>query len=710
MILALIQVSMDRAALVQGVDSLVAPGALPGAVIASKGTFVVLRSDDKPVFAAGRVGSGRAIVGGHEGFFSEGSLQSPGNSRFFTNALGWLGGRSVQKMRVGILGMSGTIGVAQRAGAETINVGAKEIADGLLGIDVLLMSQGALDTDPKAQQSVVTWLKRGHGLLTAGPAWGWQQLNPTKNIRTDHAANRMLMPFGLGFSGETAEGTPVPTGADDRLLQTESALGALRERGLTPAETARAAATVSRALSLSPLDDKGLVSEINRLAEAESSAAPLPMTGTMPFSRLRAVLDSRSWEETAPEKVRAHPSAALFPGPVPPTAKRITRRLNVDTKVPQWQGTGLYLAPGEVATVTLPTSAIGKGFGVRVGSHSDELWHHPKWDRFPSISRRWALGKGTTKIASPFGGTVFIDVPANSGIGVIEVTIAGAVPAPHFVRGTTTSAEWARMLAEPGGPWVEMEGRGIILSLPRSAVADLKDPEALMAFWDETMDLCYELYAAPRRSRQERYSVDRQISAGYMHAGYPIMTFEDVANTFADVSKLRGKGATWGFFHELGHNFQESSWSFPGTGEVTNNLFSLYGSEKLNGLSPADYGVAHRAMAKEAQAKRLAGYLEKGAKFEEWKNDPFLALTMYAQLREAFGWAPFTKAFSEYRRLNLRPRGEIAQHDAWMTQMSEATGRNLGPFFTAWGVPTSEAARAAITTLPAWMPGDWPKS
>jgi len=711
LLLALAQATSDRDDLIQGVGSLVAPGALPGAVVASKDAFVVLRAGNTPVFAAAKVGAGRALIGGHESYFSESSLLNPANARLLENAIAWLGRRPARGLRVGLIGLSGAAVAARRSGAETVSVGADELADGLRGIDVLCMTQGALDGNVKAQDRVLSWLKGGRGLLAVGPAWGWQQLNPTKNIRTDLGANRMLLPFGLGFSGDFAEGPPMPVRADDRLLQTESAIAALREGGLSPGETALATATVARALRLAPLGDKGgLAADIKRLAAVEDPTGTRHITTEMPFSRLGAALHSRELEEAPPKSVRAHPSAADFPGAVPKAAKRITRRLTIDTRIPQWHGTGLYLAPGEVAQVTLAASAAKKGLAVRVGSHTDELWHLPKWARFPAISRRWPLDKAQTEIASPFGGTVFIDVPSASTLGKVEVTVKGAVPAPRFVRGTTTAAEWARMLAEPGGPRVEMEGKGVILSLPRSAVVELKDPETLMAFWDETMDLCYELYSAPRRARQERYSVDRQISAGYMHAGYPIMTFEDVAKTFADVTKLRGKGATWGFFHELGHNFQEPAWTFSGTGEVTNNLFSLYASEKLNGIAPHEYGVAHPAMAPEAQAKRLTNYLQRGARFEEWKNDPFLALTMYAQIRRDFGWAPFTHAFAEYRRLGLNPREDMDKHDAWMIQISRATGRNLGPFFTAWGIPTTEAARNEVATLPAWMPDDWPKA
>lgn len=696
LLLAFAQNASDRSALTQGVGPLVAPGALPGAMVASKGAFVVLASGDAPVAVAGPVGAGRALAVGHEAFFGAGPLDNANNARFLANAVAWLGGR-VAKPRVG------TIDLPAVPGARTIKRG--ELAAGLARIDVLAMTQGALDGDAKAQAAVVAWAKAGHGLLVAGPAWGWRQLNPTKDLRKDHSGNQMLLPFGLGFSDDTAEGAPSPS--EDPLLGTDAALAALRKGGLSPAETARATGSVSRALALEASLDGELAKEIERLAAAEPKTTSAVGQGT-PFTRLLAVVRYRAWESAAPEDVKPIASAG-FPGLVPTVAKRIVRSVTVDTKVPQWHGTGLYAAPGEVVKVTLPPEAAGKGLGVRIGAHTDELWGLSEWFRFPAISREWPLVKGETQVASAFGGAVFVDVPEGSKLGTVTVTIEGAVAAPRFVRGTTTADEWARQLAEPGGPWVELESHKIILSLPRTAVANLKDPESLMAFWDETFERCRELYAAPARSRPERYVADRQISAGYMHSGYPIMTGLDVAKTFADLPKLSGKGATWGFFHELGHNFQEGEWTFSGTGEVTNNLFSLYASEKLNGITSSEYGSAHPAMAPEAQRKRLEAYLAKGAQFENWKSDPFLALTMYAQLREAFGWEPFTKAFGEYRRLNLHPQGETAQHDAWMVQMARATGRNLGPFFVAWGVPTSEPARKSVANLPAWMPGDWPK-
>ncbi|NQT83440.1 hypothetical protein HQ563_10470, partial [bacterium] len=55
-----------------------------------------------------------------------------------------------------------------------------------------------------------------------------------------------------------------------------------------------------------------------------------------------------------------------------------------------------------------------------------------------------------------------------------------------------------------------------------------------------------------------------------------------------------------------------------------------------------------------------------------------------------------------------RPKTNDQKRDQWMVRFSRTVGRNLGPVFQAWGVPTSEKARASITDLPVWMPDDIP--
>ena len=113
-----------------------------------------------------------------------------------------------------------------------------------------------------------------------------------------------------------------------------------------------------------------------------------------------------------------------------------------------------------------------------------------------------------------------------------------------------------------------------------------------------------------------------------------------------------------------------------------------------------------------ARAKKIRAYLATGPDFEgRWKRSPFLALLMYMQLQEAFGWEAYKKVFREYRDLprGQRPRSDNEKRDQWLVRFSRTVGRNLGPFFQAWGVPTSDKARASIAKLPAWMPKDFPK-
>ncbi len=80
------------------------------------------------------------------------------------------------------------------------------------------------------------------------------------------------------------------------------------------------------------------------------------------------------------------------------------------------------------------------------------------------------------------------------------------------------------------------------------------------------------------------------------------------------------------------------------------------------------------------------------------------------QMKEAFGWDAFKKVFAEYRDLSedQRPKSDDEKREQWMVRFSRTVGRNLGPFFEAWGIPTSEKARASIADLPLWMPEGFP--
>ena len=711
----------DRAALLAGVTAIVAPGA-PGAVCAfGPGAFAVVAGKEGkasllPVVAATRWEKGRVIAFGHNGYF--GASNDPDTGRLLANATRWAAG-DVAKPKIAIHRQGSLLTFLKGNGFDAEALEGEGWNKKLDGFRVLAIDAHALkEADLPA---ISKWLRGGGGLIIAATGWGWLSGASGKNLATDFVGNQLLAPTGLVFADGTPDKTAdngYTTGGDLSLLGASAALDAIlahtqNKAPLQPTQLTQAAATLSQAMRSLPPDDKVFrprIAALRTLPGANEFPRPdKPLRSSDALARLLFTENIEALKRARPEQLRVHPAADAFPGAVPKDAPRVKGRVvTIDTAVPQWHSTGLYAAPGELIQIAVPPAAADKGLAVRIGCHTDGLWHLDKWQRAPEISRREPLKQSQTAAANAFGGLVYIDVPGDCALGTINVTISGAVEAPRYIRGVTNVADWKAKIRNFPAPWAELETKKIVLSVPSEKIRQLEDPDALMAVWDQVLDAEADLAAIPReRKRPERIVPDTQISAGYMHSGYPIMTFLDHSVEHS-LSTVQMKQGSWGHFHELGHNHQQGDWTFGGTTEVTCNLFSLYVCETLCGLPP---GTGHEAMQPDAVAKRLRKHLETRASFERWKDDPFLALTMYNQLRASFGWEPYKQVFAEYRALpkSERPRNDDEKRDQWMVRFSRTVGKNLGPFFETWGVPTSETARASIKDLPAWMPEDWPK-
>lgn len=710
----------DRAILVEGVAEIAAPG-IPGPVcVVGKNAFAVVtgRSEDVPaaIVAAGVAGSGRAVAFGHDGYLGREALQTADTGRLFLNAVRWAGGGATPQ--VAVVQADDLATYLTEHDLRVTRLALEQLAQ--LPADVKVVCLNAHHLRSQAQlEGLAALLARGGGVLVCATGWGWVQLNPGQALNRDFLGNALLAPAGLAFSAAMSERTSAHgfavTPASSPYLNAGSALDALlaQQAGtvtLTPEELKLISTLLPQAARAVGLGEREFLPRLEALlAAATAPVIPTqkePVRATDGMKRLIVSLQAERLAATAAEQVTAHPAAADFPGAVPAAAPRLTQALRIDTTVPRWHSTGLYAAPGEKISVTVPTSAAGAGLAVRLGCHTDGLWGRPDWWRFPEITRRYELATERTTAAAAFGGLVYIEVPGGCRLGTIEVTVAGAVQAPLYVHGVTSLADWRATLRGAPGPWAELACDKVIITVPAENVRTLDDPAALMGFWESVMDACADLAACERRrDSPERYVADRQISAGYMHSGYPIMTFLDAAPRFVNLQGLREHG-DWGMFHEMGHNHQSGDWTFDGTGEVTENLFSLY---LLETCCPG--AAVHEAVTPDNLTKRIREHLvDHRASFAAWKADPFTGLVMYIQLRQAFGWEAFKKVFAEYRALGAgqRPTTDDEKRDQWLVRMSRTVGRNLGPFFQAWGVPTSDAARASVANLPLWMPDGFP--
>ena len=288
---------------------------------------------------------------------------------------------------------------------------------------------------------------------------------------------------------------------------------------------------------------------------------------------------------------------------MPSSASPVTQTLLIDGTYAGgqrgvWRSTGLYANAGELVSVRLPSSAASAGLKLRIGCHTDNLHSlnankNKQMQRFPEITKTIDLDQELVSTAWAFGGLLYVTVPGGVALGSINVTISGAFMAPLFIHGKDSLADWQARLATSAAPWGELVSSKIIITVSSSILRTYAaDPITIMNTWDLLMDAAANLSGIPKgipraRVREERIVADRQISAGSMHSGYPIMGFEgDYTKRFLLVGA--NDGNTWGPFHEIGHNNQRRGWSLPGASCRTSPDTA---SEVLTCLS--DHPIAH---------------------------------------------------------------------------------------------------------------------
>ncbi len=681
--------------LTDGLNSIFAPGS-PGlvAVLEPGAAPVLLDAEGLPVIAAAESRQRRIVAFGHSSYATAEAFKREDDASLMARLIRWAGrGNGVVGVRDESL-----IEPLDKLGFLAVMLDGDFAPSEGITPTVLILSESRLSD--RRREAVRRHLAAGGGLLVAQTGWGWQQLNNDAPMDQNHW-NQVLADAGLAFTDQFAkknmEGgfdavAPNPLAHPLRALDRLTA----PDNTLSRPDREQAAAAVLLAVRSTGPDHpfRGQVRELAKDSRVVTPSQSRPVRAGDALSRIVLAAQLEDLKTTPIAQRPAHPAAADFPGSVPADAERITRTVSITPASRGWISTGLYAAPGEPIRVT---TARPEGLRLRIGCHKDLIWHLDTWRRAPEITLSIPLAEGETVVASPFGGLVYIEAEGDKAAA--EVTITGAVAAPLFMLGQTTSEDWREIRNAPG-PWAELASDKIIVSVPSSLVRELDDPAAVMRAWDEIADAAADLATIPReRDRPERYVADIQISAGYMHAGYPIMTHLDAAPAMVSEEKLRA--GQWGLFHELGHNHQSPLWTFEGTGEVTVNLFSLYIMETVCGLG---INSGHDALGN--REKQIKSQFAKPIAERTWPGDPFMSLILYQQVREEFGWEPYKKVFAEYHAMprDEQPRSQQDRRDMWLVRMSEATGRDLGPFFAAWGMQLTDAARAKTAHLPAWMP------
>jgi hypothetical protein len=236
-------------------------------------------------------------------------------------------------------------------------------------------------------------------------------------------------------------------------------------------------------------------------------------------------------------------TASFFPGYVGPPDDQVQHNIEINATMPPCWGrpvtfctlpsiraTGLYLSPGQIAAVMVPSSMIGADFKIQVGAHTVDNQSKDYHKRMDRITTTFDVKDTTTYVANPLGGALYLRVPYLSDIGVVTLAITGGVvQAPIFSKTslyTTTERYWNDVLREAPGPWADFQTDKFLLQVPRIWMykLDFMHMDSLMTDYDLAMDGVSELCGYPP-DRQNNYVLyvnpDLHIKHGAYGIGYP---------------------------------------------------------------------------------------------------------------------------------------------------------------------------------------------
>jgi hypothetical protein len=708
----------DWGELTAGVELLQLGGSIPSSLISySSGAFPVIMSENRACVVAARVGAGRALHVGHESLIGGKLLGEDDTPQLIRNALYWLS--SSDDPKIGLLENLN----AMKTFLDGEDLAYTEIGFGeLSAYDMVVITTG-VEWSEGERAALQDYLANGGGVLSGGHAWYWSYYNT--NAAENHPGNKLLADVGFVISGATAPSGDYVVGdvPPSNLQHASSALTAVLSHmdGSAPLsleDQVVGADTVGHAVGQLPLSFDSYWDGVLTFLELAPPVVPTSedplVTAEAPLDRLVVEIESKLAMEQAPAELTAHPAAADFPGQPLEGAQALSKTMTINgsyegrssyyaysnPNAPVWRSTGLYLVAGTVATVTVPEHATDDGLSVLVGSHTDTLWKLESIERFPRITRSFPIETAETEIGSRFGGLIYVRVPGGVDVGEIEVTLDGAIAAPRYIHGVTTLEQWQTIERNHPAPFAEIGSGKFVMSMQSAQIRELDDPSTIMDFWDTVLDYDADLEGTPHdRVREERFAFDRQISAGWMHSGYPLMAYVSATTELLDVAAIQENGA-WGPFHELGHNHQYKPWILPGTTETTCNLWSVYISEELLGL---DLGVSHDALSTQSRADRTQAYIDGGKDFYgSWSV--WTALETHLQLKETFGWEIWTDTFTFYRTLAAQDTPSETQDkiDWFAVHTSTAANKDLTNFYLAWGFPLSDWVLTMNSALEPW--------
>jgi hypothetical protein len=577
--------------------------------------------------------------------------------------------------------------------------------------------------------------------------------------------------FALSASAGAATAKAANNGADSAVspakakeMETQllSALTALKGHvtgaaGLTDEQIAAHTKTVKQDAEAFGSNDAIITAALDLVTTFEDKMGPLwvahPAFSTKPaepkginwavFQVMQNIMDKVYTEKNVARYARLldgfkFKCSANFPGSVEPPAdptKAYTVKINASylkpfkhsvqhEERPARRPTGAYLAPGLIATVTVPKSLVGKGCLVRVCAQSWDNSNKPRLPRLYRVSLVYPINDTHVKVASPLGGGIYIEAPLGADAGVVEVTIKNAVRSPFFSATPyhkTSLAEWRDTERNYKAPWADFQSEKFLMQVPTSWIYKLDDPVTLMKNWDMALDAVTDLMGLPNLwGREVAYSqVDLQNRGSAFFPGYPTCNdrYDPTKDYGGYANSYLVRGPQYApdyMFHEMGHGLQFVK--FAGERESTVNLPHVavwnekfgYGLDEAFRASRSMNGNKFRTLDNTAVTWMTSLNFAAGKPMTDVEKAYQLkGHAKYVDIARLFGW----KVLGDYWHTWIadEEEGKSVSRDGTdidviSLRLSKSAGADLTPLLHFWGTPPRDAKSLKSAVAGAKLP------
>lgn len=329
------------------------------------------------------------------------------------------------------------------------------------------------------------------------------------------------------------------------------------------------------------------------------SKYPIPLKNKVPDKDTFELIKSENKEimDRVEEDVKngtltKHKSAdGQFYGSVPDSALGVEKKVYINSNIKGSHSLASYVPAGEIATIKLNDEALNyakKGkikvsVGMTMVDAVDYNYNKGDENRMPYLGKTFSISQNETKIGTPFGGMVYLEIDDSVPSGLnFEVEVKGVVDTPYYDLGKTTYEEWKISKNAPG-IFAEIRTPYLRFLVPAKFIRNIDNPHKAALFWTNVASLSSNVMNQQYRTKPMSLTFDKYITAGIAYASVGSWTCNlppSWASRAFDYDDLMKYG-NWGIIHEINHHYQKRYSGYSdewGIGdefsEITNNALS----------------------------------------------------------------------------------------------------------------------------------------